>query len=416
MDKSELTHLSRINRQAKKIATGIRILGPLSWPLSSEAEFLKAWKKGRVPRLKIHYPAPKNGERIVALQQLLKELPGDDPLEVYTRKSIESYILAAQMVDAAGSPQCQERSIELYGQPGEKMPGSSQTLVAWATRFLDALHQLEFPFSSEPEANLSAEDLKRELEQRLGERLGSDSPKIQIVKKLSAKATAGSQRVRLRDGTLFNRYDGQQLFVHEIMTHSLTSINGKYQKNLALMSLGSPRTTQTQEGLAAFSEVITGAIDIKRLSRLALRVVAIDRALDGASFEESFRFFLDNGQSEKESFWSAARIFRGGYPDKQIIFTKDSVYLEGLVRVYALFLWALRHQRLEMTQLLFCGRLALEDVFELEGALEAGYIKTPKYLPEWYEKIEGLAGFLSFHSILQHVDIAAIDESFFERD
>ena len=36
--------------------------------------------------------------------------------------------------------------------------------------------------------------------------------------------------------------------------------------------LGAPRTTRTQEGLATFAEIITGAIDISRLRRIALRV------------------------------------------------------------------------------------------------------------------------------------------------
>ena len=74
------------------------------------------------------------------------------------------------------------------------------------------------------------------------------------------------------------------------MTHSLTAINGASQLKLPLLSRGAPRTTKTQEGLATFSEIITGCMDIFRLKRLALRIVAIDKALSGANFYELFEF------------------------------------------------------------------------------------------------------------------------------
>src|SRR5690606_5694975 len=127
-----------------------------------------------------------------------------------------------------------------------------------------------------------------------------------------------------------------------------------------------------QEGLATFAEVITGAIDLSRLKRLALRIIAIDRALSGANFVETFEYFLNNGQSEKESYWSAARIFRGGQPDGNIRFTKDGVYLDGLIKVHSLFQWAIMHDRMGLLHLLFCGRVSIEDLFLLEGALTDG--------------------------------------------
>lgn len=409
----EQQRLAQINAKASGIAAGIKILEPLSWPLEQEERFLKAWKRKQTPRLEIHYPPAENAERVRKLTQILASFTAESPLEIFTQKTLESYILAAEMVDAAGTPLCQQRSIELYGKPGDTMPGSNKTLVDVAKDFLDNLHQLEYPFMREPESCVSAQMLKAELLGYLGQRLGRDTPEIQISPDLAAKATAGATRVRLRDETCFNIYDGKQLFVHEIMTHALTAINGKKQPILSLMGLSAPRTTRTQEGLAAFSEVITGAIDIKRLSRLALRIVAIDRALSGADFVETFRFFLDHGQSDKESFWSAARIFRGGYPDKNIVFTKDSVYLEGLIEIYTLFLWAIKHQRLDLTHLLFAGRLTIDDLFLLEPAFENGAIETPAYLPEWYAKIEGLAGMLSFTSMLQHVDIDRLEADYF---
>ena len=62
---------------------------------------------------------------------------------------------------------------------------------------------------------------------------------------------------------------------HEAFIHTLTSLNGRHQPHLKVLGLGAPRTTRTQEGLATFAEIITGAIDISRLRRIALRVVMV---------------------------------------------------------------------------------------------------------------------------------------------
>ena len=50
--------------------------------------------------------------------------------------------------------------------------------------------------------------------------------------------------------------------------------------------------TKTQEGLAVFSELITGSIDVDRMRRISDRVVAIQMSIDGADFIEVFRYFL----------------------------------------------------------------------------------------------------------------------------
>ena len=72
------------------------------------------------------------------------------------------------------------------------------------------------------------------------------------------------------------------------------------------------------------AEIITGALDISRLRRIALRVVMVERALDGADFIEVFRGFLDAGQTEVESYRSAARVFRGGDVRGGQCFTKEA--------------------------------------------------------------------------------------------
>ena len=70
--------------------------------------------------------------------------------------------------------------------------------------------------------------------------------------------------------------------------------------------------TKTQEGLAVFSEFITGSIDIDRMRRISDRVKAIQMAIDGADFIEIYRYFVDKGISRNQAFENSRRVFRGG--------------------------------------------------------------------------------------------------------
>src|SRR5690606_25950405 len=146
----------------------------------------------------------------------------------------------------------------------------------------------------------------------------------------------------LRAGASFTDYDRHQLLEHEAFVHSLTALNGREQPVLGSLALASPRTTATQEGLATFAEQITGSIDIERMKRVSLRIEAVAMALDGADFLEVFAYFLEAGQNEVESFSSAQRVFRGVPLTGGAAFTKDTVYLRGLIGVHTFFRWALR--------------------------------------------------------------------------
>src|SRR5690606_7561308 len=219
---------------------------------------------------------------------------------------------------------------------------------------------------------------------------------VEVDPELIAKAAAGATRIRLRGATCFTEYDRHQLLEHEAFVHSLTALNGREQPHLKSLGRTAPRVTATQEGLATFAELITGAIDITRLKRISLRILAIDMALSGADFMQVFAFFRESGQTAADSFASTQRVFRGCPLDCGSAFTKDAVYLHGLLSVHTFFRWCLRHRRLRLPRLLFAGKMALHDVFTLEPLFEAGVIADPLYLPPWAQRARGLAGTLAF--------------------
>jgi uncharacterized protein (TIGR02421 family) len=176
---------------------------------------------------------------------------------------------------------------------------------------------------------------------------------VQLDPELISKTAAGPTRIRLRTSARFSAYDRAQLFHHEALVHSLTALNGREQAQLPSLALSSPRVTATQEGLATFAEQITGSIDIARMKRISLRIEAIALARGGADFVEVFRYFDAAGQSPAESFSSAQRVFRGVPLTGGCAFTKDTVYLHGLLSVHTFFRWALKNQKLKLCRTLF---------------------------------------------------------------
>ena len=177
---------------------------------------------------------------------------------------------------------------------------------------------------------------------------------------------------------------------------------------LKSLGLGAPRTTRTQEGIAVLAELITNSIDITRLRRVALRVIAVKMALDGADFIELFKYFLHEGQSEEESVRSAQRIFRGGAVKGGVVFTKDAVYLQGLLEVHTFLRVAIRDNRPGLVRNLFAGRLTLADALRLEPLFESGWLAPPSYMPRWAADLRRLSAMMAYSAFITNVKLEKV--------
>ena len=123
-----------------------------------------------------------------------------------------------------------------------------------------------------------------------------------MVDELSAKATATSRKIKIRKNARFFEKDVQQLINHEALVHVATTINGRAQGSMRILGANYGAVTKTQEGLAVFSEFITGSIDIERMRRIVDRVLAIRMAIDGADFIEVYRFFMERTDLKNHGF------------------------------------------------------------------------------------------------------------------
>ena len=392
-----------------KTVRNIKILGALVWPAEAEARFLRAWRAGKpaLPDVET-LPQDLSGE-IEVLESLQARCDRAHPLDNLIFKTARSYASAARMLAAVGTPAFTAHSIALYGKPDDRYRTQDFTALDAADFFLQKTDELLGSYIvPQTPADIPVEVFAERLQQAIDAFFTDDKVDVIIDPELASRAIAGSNRIRLRSGAMFSELDLEQLLVHEAHVHAATMHNGKRQTHLQLLSLGAPRTTRTQEGIAVLAELMTLSLDVVRLRRIALRIKAIALALDGADFIDIFRSFLEAGQTEEESYQSTVRCFRGGDVRGKTVFTKDTVYLKGLMEVHAFLATCIHENRPELARFLFAGRLSLGDVIELAPYFESGFIDAPHYIPHWAQDLRTLASAFACNAFFMRTDLSKV--------
>ncbi|QEE23610.1 DUF1704 domain-containing protein [Rhodanobacter glycinis] len=410
-----LQRYADLDRRLLAAVRGIHILGAVAWPASLERRMIADYAQGRFALPEVNYRRPDLAAARAELAAIEREA-GDgaaaptDALGDYLRRTAESWRIAAEMLEAVGTGGVTAPSIALYGKPGDVIPGSHRSNLDAARYFVELSDELGADLLADDiRVDIPSATLRDELASTLDGFFGAGVIAVELDAELTAKAAAGATRIRLRDGTCFSEYDRHQLLAHEAFVHSLTALNGREQPLLASLARTSPRVTATQEGLAVFAELMSGAIDIARLKRISLRILAIDMALNGADFVEVYRFFHERGQGVEDSFHSAQRVFRGVPVTGGAAFAKDNVYLSGLLAVHTFFRWAFREQRMDLLRYLFAGKLALADVLSLEPHFADGTLASPRWLPPWMRHAHGLAGKLAFSVFINGIRMGRVE-------
>lgn len=394
---TDIERYAELDRRLVVATRGVHVLQSVSWPAAAEHAFLAAWRAGQARLPQVEHPRSDLDATRAELDAIIAAVDASHPLGDYLARSARSWRIATDLLAVLGTPAVTALSVQLYGQPQDRLPGATLTSLDAARHFIAVAEEVGAGAGlAEAADDIPATVLRDELASRLAAFFGADVVQVETDPDLIAKAAAGATRIRLRAATSFSSYDRDQLLNHEAFVHSLTALNGRAQPYLKSLARASPRITATQEGLAVFAELASGAIDIMRMQRISLRILAIDMALRGADFIEVFRYFLDSGQGEADSFTSAQRVFRGVSPRGGAAFTKDAVYLHGLLSVHTFFRWALKHNRMALCRNLFAGKLTLRDVFALEAQFDDGTIAAPRYVPPWLQHGRGLAGALAF--------------------
>lgn len=406
-----IAHHAALDARMARAARGIRLLSLVSWPASEQQAFLASLDSNNPVLPAFQYPKHDFSDARREFEAVAAAADPAHPLGIYLIESAHSWGLAAELLEHLGTPRVTDLSVALFGKPEHVLPGGATTREA-ANHFIAIANELDRELLAPSEqVAISATSLALQLQASLDDYFDARVITVELDPDLIAKAAAGPNRIRLRAGAAFSDYDRHQLLQHEAFVHSLTALNGQQQTVLPSLSLSSPRTTATQEGLAVFAEQITGSIDIERMKRVSLRIEAVAMALEGADFLQVFNYFQDAGQDRVESFTSAQRVFRGVPTTGGSAFTKDTVYLRGLIGVHTFFRWALKHRKLRLCRMLFAGKMTLADVQRFEPLFDSGDLVPPRWLPEWVARANGLAGMLAFSLFANRIRLEQIMDS-----
>jgi uncharacterized protein (TIGR02421 family) len=178
----------------------------------------------------------------------------------------------------------------------------------------------------------------------------------------------------LNSNHIFSKNEIGILTNHEIGAHMVTTMNGLLHP-LKIFSHGFPNNVETQEGIAVFSEYMSGNLTVKRLQELAYRVIAVNSLAKGYSFSKTFRLLHNTYDLNREdAFHITVRAHRGGG------FTKDYLYLTGLKKVFDYY------QSGKDLSILLTGKVCLEEVHTIKYLIEKGYAVNAKYYTDSFLK------------------------------
>lgn len=390
----------------------IRILQSIRWDPSVEEAFRKS-KYRELPKIgpdeyahnDLGYdPRAKIEELEGIMRSAENELGRKDGIAQLLIATASEYRDVVRMLVARGTRDFYAYSRKLYGSPKDKFPDGKTTVRDFGFLLYDILTGIAGgDLGPHQPRDIEAPKAAAILQKRFADYFDGVEVQVQIDDSMLADAAAGIDYVKLRSGALFSQRDLDILEVHEGWVHVATSLNGQAQPVARWLAKGPPRTTAVQEGLAALLEVLTFRSYPRRARRLNDRILAVDKAEDGASFLDVFEWYRTEGYDEEECFANARRVFRGGPVEGGAPFTKDACYCKGIVLNYAFIRAAIQHNRTELIPFLFVGKVAHEDVPILHARVADGVVRPPKHVPPMFRDMNGLAIWMAYSSFFSRL-------------
>ncbi|AVI51921.1 DUF1704 domain-containing protein [Pukyongia salina] len=291
----------------------------------------------------------------------------DEETRNFYRDVIYDYSGLIQCIESIGKgSKFYFNSLKSFGTPTEKDVENAKFILHFEDEEYD---QEMFPVFSAQEA--------AEYFQEFTRKYGFEFD-LKYSTKISAAAmvTNSTQTLVLKKNHLFSANQLKVLANHEIGVHLVTTFNGLAQP-LKIFHNGFPKNLETQEGMAVFSEYMSGCLTLYRLKELSYRVLATDSLRKGFDFRATFDLLHNEYKLNRdEAYTISLRAHRGGG------FTKDYLYLTGLKKIYDAY-----HRGEDLNPLL-AGKVTFEYVNVVNRWLEMGLADKIKYKNFAFEKNE----------------------------
>ncbi|MDX1490624.1 MAG: flavohemoglobin expression-modulating QEGLA motif protein [Pseudohongiellaceae bacterium] len=410
-----------LSEQLIALQKPIRILDSIKWSSNIEREFF-AQNAQALPRLgQDYYQKMALGFEPAALRAEFKDLHAQvgrklglhDGLARILCATIEQYLLVIDLLEARGSAEFGSISQELYGSASDTLRGDTKTLRELGEQFSQVFSLPAAVKVSQPhQKTLDAQQAVSALQRRLDRFFDQGELRVILSDGIVSDAAAGGDYIKVNQEAFFSERDLHILEVHEGWVHVGTTLNGRLQPYATWLSVGSPRVTACQEGLAVLMEILSFSSHPQRALKVSDRVVAVDMAENGADFLEVYRYFVARGRSEGDSYKITQRVFRGGTLTGGSVFTKDISYLRGLVENVNFIRSAINSGIPEIIPLLFVGKVALDDVPLLYERYLESSVLGPHYIPEMFRDMGGLYSWFGFSSGLAGINVARVQAHF----
>lgn len=406
---SEKQRISNLNQELYSIARGISVLKYLRWDIGVKHTFLQ---NNATILPKVSYQKTDFSDKLISLEKLRNQLQGTSN-DQWILGQIETLTSTLNMLQSVGTSDFYRHSCDLYGAANDALLDGKTTSLNLAKKFKSLLDQ-DYNVGQKVQL-FDATATQQQMETRVNSMFGKRAPSIEISENIASNASASINRIRLRENAQFTQRDIEQLMQHEAAIHVATGLNGKNQKALPMFASSHAGTTRTQEGLAVFAEFITGTMDVNRMRRLSDRMIAIQMASEGADFIEVYNYFLKETEGAKDqSFDNTQRVFRGGLINGGAPFTKDIVYLDGLVRVHNFMRAAVMLKRTELIPLLFVGKVDLDDISIIDKLNKSGLCEPAMFVPSWVEDMSFLFSYMAYSGFLNSIDLEEVADHYEE--
>ncbi len=250
--------------------------------------------------------------------QRLERIEDDEIRKMY-QEIIYYYSNMIQCIETIGEgKKFYYNSLRVFGTPTEKDVQNARYI----------LHFEDEPMNSDLEKVYTAEEAKSYFEEFVQQYNFPLNIRLSTSLAADAMVSNSTQSLVIKKNAKFSKNKLLTLANHEIGVHLVTTFNGMDQ-SLKIFSNGFPKNVETQEGLAVFSEYMSGALTLSRLKELSYRVLASDSLIKGSSFSDTFDMIHNQYKLNKnDAFTITMRAHRGGG------FTKDRLYLSGLRKIY----------------------------------------------------------------------------------
>ncbi len=418
------TYKEIIRRLSQRIVDAqkpIRILDAIKWDPSVEETLIKS-KFKNVPKVDGEYfnhfplgydPLAKLAEIADIIKDIEKSLSPSDTLRPLLITIAHQYDLVVQMLMNRGTKKFWEFSCKLYGSPKDLFYNNQVTILDLGKLLYAILSKTDdTTLGPQYPENIEAEEVVRVLNDRFKNYFVDDSVKAMISDGIVADAAAGSDKVKIRQGSRFSLRDIDILEVHEGWVHVGSTQNGMQQHVAKWLSKGPPRVSSTQEGLAVIMEIFTFRTYPRRARTINDRILGIDKVEDGADILQLIEFYRTEGYEEADCMANAKRVFRGGPLSGGAPFTKDISYCKGFIENYNFLRAAIRAGKPHLIPFLFVGKVHVDDIPLLYQKYKEGIIDPPRILPPQFRDMNGLAVWMSFSSFLNQINLKKVQEHY----